>query len=120
MKSILSSVNDHGIKYQHLSFICPGCSFGGPEHYEGLHSLPVNDSAKRIGRPCWEWNGDLEFPTLRPSILSHGSDDGTYPTCHSWLTDGVFDFLSDSTHPFAGFKIIIPDLPEWVVRMHDG
>lgn len=120
MKTKLTTMKDGEVRYNALIFICPGCISGGPEHYDGLHSLPVNADSNEIGKPSWEWNGDLEFPTLRPSILTHGSENGVYPRCHSWLTDGVFDFLSDSTHPFTGFKILIPDLPDWAVKMHDG
>jgi hypothetical protein len=69
--------------------------------------LPVN--CGDIKTPSWDWNGDLERPTLSPSILTQG-----YTVCHSFLRDGVFEFLTDSTHSLAGQSVPIPDLPKWV------
>lgn len=114
MKSKLRTVNDHGKVYQALMFVCPGCVAGGPEGYDGVHMLAVNVS-EDIGKPSWNWNGNLESPTLSPSILSDG-----YSKCHSYLTEGVFDFLTDSEHPLSGQKVPIPDLPSWAVEIDYG
>lgn len=108
MKTSLRQVNDHGVEYNALMFVCPGCVAGGPEGYEGLHMLPVN--CGDVHQPSWDFNGDMERPTLSPSILTQG---GYVEVCHSYLKDGVFEFLSDSTHPLSGQKVPIPDLPEW-------
>lgn len=113
MKTMLRTVNDHGVTYDALMFACPGCAAGGPEEYEGIHMLPVN--AENIDKPSWNWNGDLESPTLEPSILTHGGPN--YPTCHSYLRDGIFEFLTDSTHPLSGQHVPIPDLPEWAAEL---
>lgn len=119
MKAQLRSVNDHGVVYNSLVFVCPGCAAGGPDGYSGLHSLPVN--AENIGKPVWTWNGDLEKPTLSPSILTHGTKNGIYPRCHSYLQEGKFNFLTDSTHPLAGQNgIPMPDLPEWAEKLDEG
>jgi hypothetical protein len=90
--------------------------------------LPVNvpkDSG--LDRPSWDWDGNLEAPTLSPSILTNGTrsvdhvrnDDGTFrfPRCHSFLKAGIFEFLTDSEHPLAGQKVPIPDLPEWAEKL---
>lgn len=111
MKSRLRTVDDRGKIYTALMFVCPGCIAGGPEGYEGLHSLPVNVEGE-FDKPSWDWDGNLEAPTLSPSILSRG-----YGVCHSFLRQGIFEFLTDSTHPLAGQKVPIPDLPEWVVNL---
>lgn len=111
MKTTLRNVDDHGVKYTSLMFVCPGCVAGGPEGYQGIHLLPVNCSD--VKNPSWEFNGDLEKPTLSPSILTKG---GYVEVCHSFLTDGVFEFLTDSTHPLAGQKVPIPDLPVWATE----
>jgi len=54
----------------------------------------------------WRWNGSTESPTLTPSILTRGGvgDVGEYTehVCHSFVTDGRVQFLSDCTHEFAG------------------
>lgn len=107
MKSMLRKVNDHGKQYECLAFICPGCieGVGGT----GLHLLPVNTTEKS---PSWNWNGNLEKPTLNPSILT---GKGTRNVCHSFLHDGQFQFLEDCTHPLAGQTVPMPDLPAWVV-----
>lgn len=111
MKSVLRHVDDHGKKYDHLMFVCPGCVAGGPEGYAGVHALPVNVT-EDIGKPSWTWDGNLETPTLSPSILSQG-----YCRCHSFLRNGVFEFLDDCDHPLAGQKVPIPDLPKWVEEL---
>ena len=104
MKSTLRNVDDHGIKYQALMFVCPGCV---TEDREGIHILPVNAD---IDKPSWDWDGNLEAPTLHPSILTTPHDG---PLCHSFLRAGVFEFLPDSQHSMSGTSVPIPDLPDW-------
>lgn len=107
MKSMVREVKDGDLHYICLTFVCPGCiEFGG----SGLHLLPVNSTTKS---PSWDWDGDLEKPTLSPSILT-GKDSET-ARCHSFLSEGVFQFLEDSTHSLAGQYVPIPDLPDWFV-----
>ncbi|QIM22963.1 hypothetical protein G7075_19995 [Phycicoccus sp. HDW14] len=97
-------------------FVCPGCARGGDV---GLHMLPVGGDVPE-GRARWDFDGDLETPTLSPSILTrytmHGTDGPREWVCHSFLRAGVFEFLTDSTHPFAGQQVPLPDLPDWAVR----
>ena len=113
MKSQLKQIDNHGVKYQALQFVCPGCVAGaGREGYDGIHMLPVN--AEGIDVTSWTWNGDLENPTLEPSILSHAGS--WLPRCHSYLRNGVFEFLSDSTHPLVGQHVPMPDLPDWATQ----
>lgn len=107
MKAMLRSVNAKGIIYPTLMFVCPGCA----EHHTGLHSLPVNTDKKS---PAWIWNENLEAPTLTPSILTKSDYADGPKVCHSFLTDGVFNFLTDSTHSLAGKEVPIPDLPDWL------
>lgn len=87
-----------------VSFYCPGC--------EGIHGLNVNPDA---GRPCWGYNGNPDAPTFTPSILVTLHDpDGEIPdeVCHSFVTDGMVQFLGDCTHALAGQTVPLPDLPE--------
>ncbi len=111
MKSILRMVNDHGLEYACLMFVCPGCIgvLGG----SGLHMLPVNSKVKE---PSWEWDGNLIRPTLSPSILTGRT---TPDICHSYLRDGIFEYLNDCTHALAGQKVEMPDLPDWVTNEGD-
>lgn len=75
--------------------------------------------------PRWTWDGPPERPTFRPSIrvvYEHWVPPFIYgepppaaqtkviETCHSFITDGKIEFLSDSTHALAGKTV---PLPEW-------
>lgn len=100
------------------------------EHESGLHFwCPGCDDAHGIttGPNGWTYNGDIERPTFSPSVLVYphrtliDSDlEGDAltapenvrmtPTCHSFVTDGRVQFLTDSTHEMAGQTV---DLPEW-------
>lgn len=74
------------------------------------HSVPTGAGAG----PRWSWNGLLDKPTLSPSILVAGFapsdepgefDDATKDkpfTCHSFVTNGEIQYLSDCTHQLAG------------------
>lgn len=63
----------------HIIFVCPSgkrCSLLiGPEHV-GRSALD------RI--PVWHWDGDVERPTLKPSINCVGGCGA-----HFWITDGI-------------------------------
>lgn len=110
MKAALRHVDDHGVKYDCLMFVCPGCAINNGT---GLHMLPVNADNKT---PSWDWDGNLDAPTLSPSILTHTKpyvDGKGIGVCHSFLKDGVFQFLSDCTHSLAGQNVPLPDLPVW-------
>lgn len=108
MKSMIRSIDDHGVKYKALMFVCPGCA--DQDDSTGLHMLPINTDKKA---PSWYWDGNLEAPTLSPSILT-GKRTGKI--CHSFLKNGVFEFLKDSTHSLSGQHVPMPDLPDWVIN----
>lgn len=125
MKATIHTVDDHGVQYRALMFVCPGCQtpytlLDGTEHTpSGLHSLPVYaPGGVALKQPAWQWDGDLVAPTLTPSILTriHPYSDTSEPLgiCHSFLTAGVFHFLADCTHQYAGQQVPMPDLPQWV------
>lgn len=59
----------------------------------------------------WTFNGDIHRPTIAPSILVRGHRDevGNF-ICHSFVTDGKIQFLSDCTHELAGQTIELPDI----------
>ena len=73
--------------------------------------LPVVlKNATRAGTGCWSWNGDVDRPTLKPSILSHGTnEDGTPWRCHSFVNDGVVQFLEDCSHELGGHSVPMPE-----------
>jgi hypothetical protein len=116
MKSQLHDVEYKGRSYQALMFWCPGCEIlHEGERQAGAHMLPVSGDASE--RPVWTWDGNLEAPTLSPSILTRRRFAGEpEQICHSYLRAGVFEFLGDCTHALAGHHVPIPDLPEWLVQ----
>ena len=89
-----------------LVFFCPGCQSG--------HSILTSAGG-------WGWNGDIEYPTFTPSVLvtheavPEASDKfkewRTARICHSFVTDGRIQFLSDSTHSLAGQTVELADFP---------
>lgn len=110
--AILKTVDDHDSIYQAIMLWCPGCERigSGDTKYGGLHMIPVLGNTRTL--PRWDWNGDLVKVTLYPSMLTRGSGDFI---CHSFLRDGVWDFLTDSTHQYAGQKVDMRPLPEWIL-----
>lgn len=98
-----------------VMFWCRGCS-----SYHGVHTQSPNE----LTGGKWKWNGDTEKPTIEPSILVHPSerldadppDDLSAeelekwcdqhrvktPLCHSFVRDGMIQYLSDCTHSLAG------------------
>lgn len=61
-------------------------------------TLPIILKGQREGTGCWTWNGSIDAPTLRPSVLTEGRDF----RCHSWINDGNAQFLDDCSHDMAG------------------
>lgn len=108
-----------------IMFRCPGC--------DEEHVIRVGDGSG----PGWGYNGNPDAPTFTPSILVRGvrieggdaefdriietyklpeerermlADKRINTVCHSFVTDGNIQFLSDCTHPLAGQTV---PLPEW-------
>lgn len=64
--------------------------------------LPVMIGGTRRGTPNWTWNGDVDKPTVKPSVLTRGEDNRGQHVCHSWINDGKVQFLGDCSHEHAG------------------
>lgn len=92
-----------------IHFLCPGC--------ETVHTISYGDDNS------WTWNGSLELPTFSPSVLTEGmtykrvggtDEDPTFEdvsfVCHSFVSEGVIQFLSDCTHSLANEYV---ELPLW-------
>ncbi len=52
--------------------------------------------------PRWSFNGDMENPTINPSLLVRSSNANGPTVCHSFIKDGNIQFLNDCTHDMAG------------------
>lgn len=88
---------------RNLFMWCPGC--------DSLHGVEL------IREPTkWDWDGNLEAPTISPSILTHMNGRDSPDKCHSFVRNGRWEFLSDSFHALAGQTVDMVDLPEWVTR----
>lgn len=81
MTKVLSKVSDGT-----FHFYCVAC-----EVYHGFNS-------------AWEFNGDMEKPTVNPSLLTKWNDGktGKENVCHLYINDGKFNYLPDCTHIYAG------------------
>ena len=108
LSPILRSTEDNG-----LMFWCPGCS----EPHRVQHGA---GSGSR-----WTWNGSVDKPSFSPSVLVRWGHYASYRdktdcwctyyaahpeepryfecrVCHSFVTDGRIQFLSDCSHTLAG------------------
>ena len=88
----------------HVSLSLPGPT--------GLLTLPVIRSGTRDGTGCSTWNGSTEAPTLRPSVLTQYDGADRSWRCHSWITDGAAQFLSDCSHDMANTRVALLDVDE--------
>ena len=118
LSRLLSSTADNGLR-----FFCPGCK------------TPHRIQHGTGPGPRWGWNGDADKPTFTPSVLVTGRDltpkgeadfeawcaaghpdrkgvpfESADVRCHTFVTDGRIQYLSDCTHHLAGQTI---DLPPW-------
>lgn len=82
------------------AFWCPGC--------DGLHAFWTKGGPVVNGHEQnWTFNGDGDKPTIFPS-LDVGKNLPNHH-CHSWIKDGMIEFLSDSYHSLKGKTVPIPD-----------
>lgn len=75
---------------------CPGCKCGHWTRTKGRS-------------PCWGWNGSKAKPTFSPSILVTSQN-----RCHSFVIDGVIQFLGDCTHELKGQHVPMTLNKDWI------
>lgn len=73
-------------------FECPGCKC----------SHLIWTAPPHPGGPKWIFNGDIDKPTFSPSLLIGWNYGDKQFRCHSFIKDGMIQFLSDCTHELAG------------------
>ena len=96
----------HGEEYRIAYIWCPAC--------DDLHGLPIEGT----GHPVWEFDGNLDAPTLSPSILTRygpRGDEKDDRVCHSFVRAGRWEYLTDCTLELAGQTVPMRALPSWVV-----
>jgi hypothetical protein len=95
------SVTDKMVGY----FIaCPGCQ---ADDGTSGHVFSINMAD---GSPGWSFNGDLENPTFSPSMLARSNIKGQERVCHSFVTNGKIQYLSDCTHSLRGQTVELPTI----------
>lgn len=100
-----------------LGYWCQGCDM--------LHMVRVEGDEPG---PKWGYNGNPDAPTFTPSVLVQydhwvppaqpgqpaGAQTKMSEVCHTFITNGMVQFLGDCTHRFAGQTVPLPELPsEW-------
>lgn len=83
-------------------FECPACRIGHSPHTQRGPE----------GGPRWTFNGDVEKPTFAPSLLVRWEKgpDHVPQVCHSFIRDGMIEFLGDCTHELAGKTVPLGDI----------
>lgn len=79
-------------------FFCPGC--------QRHHGVWTNKNEN----PCWEFNNNVDHPTVMPSILVRMPLGESMSICHSFIKDGKIQFLSDCTHHLKGQTVDLNDI----------
>ena len=102
----------HEIAKGNVAIFCRGCK----THHVIATIAPQSNGA------VWGFNGDMESPTFTPSFLERTGkyipghenfDDEGYDLsriCHSFITDGKIQYLSDCTHELSGQTIDLPEI----------
>jgi hypothetical protein len=82
-------------------FYCEGCKC-----HHGVWTTNKNRS-----NAIWDFNGDVEHPTVSPSILVRWTrEKGNDIVCHSFIRNGFIEYLSDSSHFLAGKTVELTDI----------
>lgn len=83
-------------------FICPGCS--AYQKRSVLHWFRIEKPEVADGSGVLEWNGSIESPSVKPSILLPNGK------CHLYLENGMIRYLKDCTHELAGKTVSMEDI----------
>lgn len=77
-----------------------------------IRLLPIQLKGSRQETNNWSWNGDINKPTLKPSVLSVCPHVDGEIRCHSFINDGKAQFLNDCSHEFAGRTLDLLEVPD--------
>ena len=92
-----SKIDGYDVEHKDkLVFFCPGC--------QDTHEITVNC------KDSWGFNQDFEKPTITPSILTnyYSYVFNKKMRCHSFVKEGLIEFLNDCTHELAGQTVELP------------
>jgi len=82
-----------------IAFFCPGC--------QESHAIATHGATA----PIWQWDGNVDAPSVQPSINVTSRRGDIQTICHSFVRAGQIEFLGDCTHALAGQIVPIPDWP---------
>lgn len=82
-----------------FEFFCPGCKI--------RHSVWTTDES--YPHPVWKFNNNNEKPTIHPSLMVTYNYGSEHFICHSFITFGKIQFLSDCTHELKGQTVELPE-----------
>ena len=119
MPILLQCEHKPGDGHADFLFFCPGCKCGHGVWTTNRNGVGAN----------WTFNGNMEKPTFSPSILIRSHmwtppvtpenmaewDKAPWPqtkvetVCHSFVRDGMIQFLGDCTHELKGQTVPLPD-----------
>lgn len=83
-------------------FDCPACKC----------SHGVWTTSRNGNNAIWNFNGNVNVPSISPSINVTIKADGgkiLVSRCHSVITNGMINYCGDCTHEYAGKQIPLPD-----------
>jgi hypothetical protein len=95
---------------------CPAC--------DDTHAVEIESE------PRWGFDGNLQEPTISPSIKVEGVQwevghtfhkphhhvvAGEPVVCHSFVRAGRWEFLGDCTHDLAGQTVEMVPVPAWLM-----
>lgn len=110
---------DYGNGRLGVSYWCQGC--------KRMHGI-ITD-----GPGAWGWDRNVDSPTFTPSVLTtyRSGEPPVTPenfaeyklnpwpqtkkdnVCHTFITNGMVQFLGDCTHEFVNQTVPLPDLPDY-------
>ena len=80
-------------------FYCKGCDM--------FHDVWTENEGYE--HPIWDFNQDIDKPTISPSIFVYTY---TNQKCHSFIKNGMIQYLNDCTHELKNQTIELPDITE--------
>lgn len=72
---------------------------------------PACDTYHMFTNDVWKFNGDLDKPTFKPSMLINKDlSNPNHPRCHSFVTNGKIKYLGDCSHDMKNTEIELPSI----------
>ena len=99
------TVVSNGREFRRHIYWCPGC--------ETIHAVAINQDKADNGAG-WDFSGTIDCPTYSPSQLTTYGE--TNKRCHTFIRNGMIEFLGDCTHALAGKTVPLPPLPDWALE----